>query len=73
MKNVVGAIREGLAQLFSLPEGYEVMLSNGGTTAFWDAAAFGLIERRSLHLTYGEFSPSSPPCPRRRRSSTHPR
>ncbi len=56
VKNVVGAIREGLAQLFSLPEGYEVVLSNGGTTAFWDAAAFGLIERRSLHLTYGEFS-----------------
>lgn len=56
VKNVVGAIREGLTQLFSLPEGYEVVLSNGGTTAFWDAAAFGLIERRSLHLTYGEFS-----------------
>ncbi|MEP9395271.1 phosphoserine transaminase [Gordonia sp. VNK1] len=56
VKNVVGSVRDGLAQLFSLPEGYEVVLSNGGTTAFWDAAAFGLINRRSLHLTYGEFS-----------------
>lgn len=56
VKNVVGSIREGLADLFSLPEGYQVVLSNGGTTAFWDAAAFGLINRRSLHLTYGEFS-----------------
>ncbi|GAA1481322.1 phosphoserine transaminase [Gordonia sinesedis] len=56
VKNVVGSIREGLAELFGLPEGYQVVLSNGGTTAFWDAAAFGLIKRRSLHLTYGEFS-----------------
>ncbi|AUH69880.1 phosphoserine transaminase [Gordonia sp. YC-JH1] len=56
VKNVVGAVREGLAQLFSLPEGYEVVLSNGGTTAFWDAAAFGLIRERALNLTYGEFS-----------------
>ena len=56
VKNVVGSIRAGLADLFSLPDGYEVVLSNGGTTAFWDAAAFGLIKRRSLHLTYGEFS-----------------
>ncbi|MBD0863932.1 phosphoserine transaminase [Gordonia sp. zg691] len=56
VKNVVGSIREGLGELFSLPEGYEVVLSNGGTTAFWDAAAFGLIKQRSLHLTYGEFS-----------------
>lgn len=56
VKNVVGSIRAGLSDLFSLPEGYEVVLSNGGTTAFWDAAAFGLIKQRSLHLTYGEFS-----------------
>ncbi|MEY1676726.1 phosphoserine transaminase [Gordonia sp. ABKF26] len=56
VKNVVGSIREGLSNLFSLPEGYEVVISNGGTTAFWDAAAFGLIKQRSLHLTYGEFS-----------------
>ncbi len=56
VKNVVGAIRSGLADLFSLPEGYEVVLSNGGTTAFWDAAAFGLVRERALNLTYGEFS-----------------
>ncbi|MGV9710937.1 phosphoserine transaminase [Gordonia sp. NPDC003424] len=56
VKNVVGSIRAGLSDLFALPDGYEVVLSNGGTTAFWDAAAFGLIQRRSLHLTYGEFS-----------------
>jgi phosphoserine aminotransferase len=52
----VGEVREGLARLFSLPDGYEVLLGNGGTTAFWDAATFQLIERRSQHLTFGEFS-----------------
>jgi phosphoserine aminotransferase len=56
VKDVVGRVRGGLAELFSLPEGYEVLLGNGGTTAFWDAAAAGLIRERSLHLTYGEFS-----------------
>ncbi|KXP12922.1 phosphoserine aminotransferase [Tsukamurella pulmonis] len=56
VKNVVGRVREGLKHLFSLPEGYEVVLGNGGTTAFWDAAAFGLIRERSQHFTYGEFS-----------------
>ncbi|TDD83122.1 phosphoserine transaminase [Actinomadura rubrisoli] len=56
VKSVVGRVREGLAQLFSLPEGYEVLLSNGGTTAFWDAASFGLVRQRSQHLTFGEFS-----------------
>ncbi|MBV9042195.1 MAG: phosphoserine transaminase [Acidimicrobiia bacterium] len=56
VKNVVRRLREGLTQLFSLPDGYEVVLSNGGTTAFWDAAAFGLIERRAQHLAFGEFS-----------------
>jgi phosphoserine aminotransferase len=56
VKNLVGRVRDGLRQLFSLPDGYEVVLGNGGTTAFWDAAAFGLIDKRSLHLTYGEFS-----------------
>ena len=56
VKSVVGSLREGLAQLFSLPAGYEVALGNGGTTTFWDAATFGLIERRSQHLTFGEFS-----------------
>jgi phosphoserine aminotransferase len=56
VKALVGEIRGGLRELFSAPEGYEVALGNGGATAFWDAAACGLIERRSLHLTYGEFS-----------------
>ena len=48
--------RNGLAELFSLPDGYEIILGNGGTTAFWDALTFGLIERRSQHLSFGEFS-----------------
>jgi phosphoserine aminotransferase len=56
VKSVVGRIRAGLRDLFSLPEGYEVVLGVGGTTAFWDAAAAGLVRERSLHLTYGEFS-----------------
>jgi phosphoserine aminotransferase len=52
----VGELRNGIAELFSLPDGYEVLLGNGGTTAFWDAATFGLIDRRSQHLAFGEFS-----------------
>ena len=56
VKNLVGSVREGLADLFSLPEGYEIILSLGGATAFWDAATFGLIEKKSGHLSYGEFS-----------------
>src|ERR1700733_11318790 len=56
VKGLVGEIRSGLKELFAAPEGYEVALGNGGATAFWDAAAFGLIESRSLHLAYGEFS-----------------
>jgi phosphoserine aminotransferase len=56
VKALVGRVRAGLAELFSLPEGYEVVLGNGGSTAFWDAAAFGLVRERALHLTYGEFS-----------------
>src|SRR5687768_13843502 len=56
VKDVVGRVRSGLAELFSLPDGYEVALGNGGTTAFWDAAAVWLIRERALHLTYGEFS-----------------
>ena len=56
VKNLVARVRDGLRQLFSLPSDYEVILGNGGSTAFWDAAAFGLIDKRSLHLTYGEFS-----------------
>jgi phosphoserine aminotransferase len=56
VKSLVARVREGLSQLFSLPEGYEVLLSNGGTTAFWDTAAFGLVRNRSQHVTFGEFS-----------------
>ncbi|ACP32363.1 phosphoserine transaminase [Corynebacterium aurimucosum] len=56
VKNLVGSIREGLSELFSLPEGYEIVLSLGGATAFWDAATFGLIEKKSAHLSFGEFS-----------------
>ncbi|OFS18794.1 phosphoserine transaminase [Corynebacterium sp. HMSC27B11] len=56
VKDVVGSVREGLSELFSLPEGHEIVLSLGGATAFWDAASFGLIRNKSAHLTYGEFS-----------------
>jgi phosphoserine aminotransferase len=55
VKNLVGSVREGLSSLFSLPEGYEVVLGNGGSTAFWDAASFGLIQRRAENLSFGEF------------------
>ncbi len=56
VKEVVGRLRAGLASLFSLPDGYEVVLGNGGTTAFWDAATFQLVDGRSQHLSFGEFS-----------------
>ncbi|MDQ4055367.1 MAG: phosphoserine transaminase [Actinomycetota bacterium] len=56
VRDTVGRVRQGLAELFSLPEGYEVVLGNGGATAFWDIATFGLIERKSQHLSFGEFS-----------------
>jgi phosphoserine aminotransferase len=55
-RQTVHRIKEGLAELFSLPDGYEVALGNGGASAFWDMAALGLIERRSQHLAFGEFS-----------------
>jgi len=56
VRNLVGQVREGLADLFSLPEGYEIVLGNGGSTAFWDIAAFGLVRERAQHLAFGEFS-----------------
>lgn len=56
VKNLVGRVRDGVRELFNAPDGYEVILGNGGSTAFWDAAAFGLIDEKSLHLTFGEFS-----------------
>ncbi|MDP9027767.1 MAG: phosphoserine transaminase [Actinomycetota bacterium] len=55
VKDLVARVRGGLAELFQLPDGYEVLLGNGGSTAFWDAAAFSLIEKRSEHLAFGEF------------------
>ena len=56
VRSVVRRIREGLANLYTLPDGYEVLIGNGGSTSFWDAAAFGLVEERSEHLVFGEFS-----------------
>ncbi|WP_133765136.1 phosphoserine transaminase [Amnibacterium kyonggiense] len=55
VKALVGSVREQVAALLGAPEGYEVLLGNGGSTAFWDAAAFGLVERRSAHGAWGEF------------------
>jgi phosphoserine aminotransferase len=56
VRGLVGDVRDGLAQLFSLPEGYEIVLGDGGSTAFWDIAAFGLVRERAQHLSFGEFS-----------------
>jgi phosphoserine aminotransferase len=56
VKDLVGQVRSGLTDLFSLPDGWEIVLGNGGTTTFWDAATFGLVDRRSQHLVFGEFS-----------------
>jgi phosphoserine aminotransferase len=64
VRNVVRQVREGLTSLFHLPDGYEVLLGNGGATAFWDAAAFGLIRQRSQHLVFGEFSSKFADCTR---------
>ncbi len=64
VKQLVGRVRGGLRDLFSLPEGYEVVLGNGGTTAFWDAATCGLVRSRALHLAYGEFSSKFAACTR---------
>lgn len=56
VRSMVGRVRTGLTQLFGLPDGYEVLIGNGGASLFFDAAAYGLIERRSQHLVFGEFS-----------------
>src|SRR6202012_4956370 len=64
VKRVVGAVRAGLRELFSVPDGYEIVLGNGGTTAFWDAAACCLVRERSLHLAYGEVSSKFAACTR---------
>jgi phosphoserine aminotransferase len=64
VKQLVSGIRVGIGELFALPDGYEVTLGNGGTTAFWDAATCCLVRERSLHLTYGEFSSKFAACTR---------
>lgn len=56
VKNIVGSVRAGLTSLFSLPDGWEIIMGNGGSTVFWDVATFGLIRERSHHLVFGEFS-----------------
>ena len=56
VRSLVRRIREGMAELFSLPDGFEVVLGNGGTTAFWEIAAFGLVDHKTQHLSFGEFS-----------------
>jgi phosphoserine aminotransferase len=62
VRNKVGEVRDGLTALFSLPDGYEVLLGNGGTTCFWDAATFHLVDRHSQHLNFGEFSSKFAAC-----------
>ncbi len=62
VKYMVSRLRNGLAEMFALPDGYEIMLGNGGSTVFWDIATFGLVERRSQHLTFGEFSSKFASC-----------
>ena len=64
VRALVGRVRAGLSELFSLPDGYEIVLGNGGTTAFWDAATCSLVRERALHLTYGEFSSKFAACTR---------
>jgi phosphoserine aminotransferase len=56
VRSLVRRVRDGLAELFALPDGYQVVLGNGGATAFWDIAAYGVVSERSLHLSFGEFS-----------------
>ena len=62
VRALVGRVRAGISDLLSLPDGYEVVLGNGGTTAFWDAATCCLVRERSLHLAYGEFSSKFASC-----------
>src|SRR4029077_822225 len=64
VRDVVGRVREGLTALFDLPDGYEVVLGNGGATAFWDVATFALIRERSQHLSFGELGATCAPASR---------
>src|SRR6202012_5057432 len=72
VKDLVGRVRNGLRDFFSVPDGYEAVLGNGGATAFWDAAAFGLIDKRALTPSYGEFSSKLPSAVTTRRSFAEP-
>jgi phosphoserine aminotransferase len=65
VKQLVGSVRAGLRELFALPDGYEIALGNGGTTAFWDAATCGIVRERAQHLCYGEFSSKFASCTRK--------
>ncbi len=62
VKDMVGRLRDGIATLFGLPDDWEVVLGNGGTTLFWDAATFGLVDAKSQHLVFGEFSSKFAAC-----------
>jgi phosphoserine aminotransferase len=62
VKDMVGRLRSGVTSLFSLPDGWEVILGNGGTTVLWDALCFGLVDRHSQHLSFGEFSSKFASC-----------
>jgi phosphoserine aminotransferase len=62
VRSLVGRVRSGLSELFSLPDGYEVVLGNGGSTLFWDVATLGLVRERSQHLSFGEFSAKFAAC-----------
>ena len=55
VKDQVARMRRGLAEFFSMPDGYEVILSNGGTSAFWDTATFGLVRDKAQFAEFGEF------------------
>src|SRR5579862_6836073 len=65
VRELVRQVRDGLRELFRAPDGYEVVLGNGGTTAFWDACACGLVREQALHLAYGEFSAKFAACTRK--------
>ena len=56
VRDLVGRVRSGLSTFFSVPDGYEIVLGNGGATALWDIATYGLIREKSQHLAFGEFS-----------------
>ncbi len=62
VRQLVAGIRSGIEELFGVPDEFEIVLGNGGTTAFWDAAACGLVRERALHLSFGEFGAKFAAC-----------